>query len=76
MAQEGSLASVFDSISMFQPQSYAIKESTTQIQDTKIGNIDIQSKLSKQLYTSPDCYQFLMKVLENNSVQLIRLPGH
>jgi hypothetical protein len=33
MAQE-SLASVFDSIPMFQPQSYAIKEWTTENTDT------------------------------------------
>lgn len=34
MAQEGSLASVFDSIPMFQPQSYAIKEWTIENTDT------------------------------------------
>jgi hypothetical protein len=34
MAQEGGLASVFDSIPMFQPQSYAIMEWTTENTDT------------------------------------------
>jgi len=34
MAQEGSLASVFDSIPMFQPQSFAIREWKTENTDT------------------------------------------
>jgi hypothetical protein len=33
-------------------------------------------QLCQQHYIGPDCYQFLTKVPENNSVQLIRLPGH
>lgn len=40
MAQEGSLASVFDSIPMLQPQSYTIKEWTTENTDTRYQKRD------------------------------------
>jgi hypothetical protein len=78
-AQEESLASVFDSIPVFQPQSYATNAWVTE--NTHTGNKPTEHPnsithsscnqttchLSQQLYIGLDCYQFLIKVPENKS---------